>query len=81
MTINFTHYHASDTAPIRTDHLKGFAADSKRSLAARKSFRSRLHCASIRFSWNSIFGRTTLPNSSVSLLLIVGLPLVAQAHA
>ena len=32
MTLNFAYYHASDTAPIRTDHVKGYAADSKRNI-------------------------------------------------
>jgi hypothetical protein len=32
--MNFNYYHASDTAPIYTHQLKGYAADSKRSLAA-----------------------------------------------
>jgi hypothetical protein len=75
--MNFNYYHASDTAPIRTDHLKGYAADSRRALKGKgKTRRNRIkgHLA-------SILNRLTLANSSVSVLLIAALPLVAQAHA
>ena len=65
---------------IGSRDLKNYKQDSVRSLAAQKSFRSRLHKANIKLSWNNIFGRTTLPNSSVSLLLIVGGLLATQVR-
>lgn len=50
--------------------LKAYSQDSKRSLADR-ILRKRTNVRhGIKTHWNNIMGRTTLPNSTVSLLLV-----------
>ena len=49
--------------------IKAYAADSKRTLADRITRRRTATRSSIKTHWNNIMGRSTLQNSSVSLLL------------
>jgi len=79
--MNFNYFHATDTAPIYARDLKAYAADSKRSLADRILRKRHLTRTSIKYCWNRIMGRTTLPNSTVSLLLVAALPLAAHIFA
>jgi hypothetical protein len=49
--------------------LKAYAADSRRALADRILRKRTKVRTSIKTHWNNIMGRSTLSNSSVSLLL------------
>ena len=70
MTFHLYHDGIEVAEPAIYAHdLKAYAADSKRSLAARILRKRHLTRTSIKYYWNRIMGRTTLPNSSVSLLL------------
>lgn len=50
---------------IYAHDLKAYAADSKRSLADRILRKRHLTRTGIKYYWNRIIGRTTLPNSTV----------------
>jgi hypothetical protein len=75
MSINFSYYHASDTAPIYSRDLKAYAADSKKSLADRKQ---RISDA-IHRAYETM--RSLKPAQLGHLLLVLALPLAAHAFA
>jgi hypothetical protein len=58
---------------IYAHDLKAYAADSKRSLADRITRRRTATRSSIKTHWNNIMGRTTLPNSAVSMAFLAAL--------
>lgn len=82
--MNFHTYHdgaevyIGDLSP---DEIRRYKEDSARAAEQRYNFRIRKLRASIRWSLNSILNRMTLINSTVSVLAVVALPLLAQAHA
>ena len=73
--MTFNYYHASDTAPIYSHHLKGYAVDSRRCLADRKQ---RISDA-IHRTYETM--RSLKPAELGHLLLVLALPLVAHTFA
>ena len=68
-------------SPIYAKELHQYRRDSNHAARQRKARRSRISRINISGSLSRIFNRTTLPNSAVSVLAIVALPLVASIHA